>query len=108
MHVIDHSLASPSPAAAALVSGSPRSRLEATRNAAGFSHGNATTSRPANCRSRSKGQGRGGKLVVLGPAMKTQPCKAVCPQHRAMGGQQAGRLHAHLATVGVKMLGDQA
>lgn len=60
MHVIDHSLARLSPAAAAMVSGSLQagwkllSAYIVTRNRAGFSHGNTTTTRSTNRTSVSK------------------------------------------------------
>lgn len=94
MHVIDHSLARPSPAAAALVSGSPQAGGEPlmvcapSSSTAGFSHGNATTTRSDNHSSVSKGQGE--KLIDLGAATKRSPVTPRAPaQSRGLpvGGQ---------------------
>lgn len=63
MHIIDHSLARPSPAAAASVSGTPRAGWKApelhivARNMASFSHGNTTVTGSADRDSVSKEQG---------------------------------------------------
>lgn len=94
MHVIDHSLARPSPAAAALVSGSPQAGGEPlmacapSSSTAGFSHGNTTTTRSDNHSSISKGQGE--KLIDLGAATKRSPVTPRAPaQSRGLpvGGQ---------------------
>lgn len=84
MHVIDHSLARPSPAAAALVSGSPGAGWKplkaciATRNTAGFSHGNTTTTRSANRNSISTVR-VGEKLALLGAAIERSPARPCAP-----------------------------
>lgn len=84
MHVIDHSLARLSPAAAALVSGSPGAGWKplkaciATRNTAGFSHGNTTTTRSANGNSVSTVR-VGEKLALLGAAIQRSPARPCAP-----------------------------
>lgn len=100
MHVIDHSLARPSPAAAALVSGSPQAggkpgKARWDQKFGGFQPWRLHRQQVGYCDSPSKAQG--GKARPFGCCCKTQPCEATCPSKEPPAARRwVGRVPASL------------